>query len=118
MSEPPYEMVTVEVEIERRRPNGEPHRERFRLEVPRGDHVLSVLAAIRAAHDPTLCYPAHFCKVGTCGACALMIDGVSRLGCRTLVTGPTLHLAPAKGRAVIADLLTASAAPGTGSHPR
>ncbi len=110
MSAAPYETIAVEVDIERRRPDGAPYQELFRLRVPLGDHVLAVLAAIRVELDPTLCYPAHFCKVGTCGACALTIDGASRLGCRTLVTNPTLRLAPAKGRAVVADLLTASGA--------
>ena len=73
--------------------------------IARGDHVLNLLAEVRRLLDPSLCYPDHFCKIGTCGACALLVDGRAALGCRALVAAPTLSVAPPRGRRVLADLL-------------
>lgn len=79
--------------------------EEHRIRIPRGDHVLNLLAAVRRHADPSLCYPDHFCKIGTCGACALVVDGRPVLACRALVTAPHIEVAPPRGRAVLADLL-------------
>lgn len=99
--------LRMRVTILRRAPGAtEGRHEDFEIEIARGDHVLNLLAAIRRERDGSLGYPAHFCKVGTCGACALVVDGVPRLGCRTRVESATLRLEPARGRAVLADLLT------------
>lgn len=86
--------------------DGRRYEQRFTVDLPAHDHVLNLLAAIRREHDPALSYPAHFCKVGTCGACALLVDGKPVLGCRALVTQDRITIAPAKGQVVLADLLT------------
>ena len=89
-------------------PEGEQsYEQQFTVELPEHDHVLNLLAAIRRDCDPVLSYPAHFCKVGTCGACTLTVNGKSTLACRALVTEARISIAPAKGRPVLADLLTA-----------
>ena len=75
------------------------------MPLARGDHVLNLLAAVRREADPSLCYPDHFCKVGTCGACAVVVDGRPVLGCRTLVHARRVAVAPPRGRRVLADLL-------------
>ena len=97
----------VTATIERLDPeSGRRYEQDFTVALPDRDHVLNLLAAIRREHDPALSYPAHFCKLGTCGACSLVVDGKPGLGCRVLVTGDRIRIAPPKGRAVLADLLT------------
>ena len=79
--------------------------EEHQVSIPHGDHVLNLLAAVRRQVDPSLCYPDHFCKIGTCGACALVVDGRPVLGCRAIVTRDEVTIAPPRGRAILADLL-------------
>jgi len=83
--------------------------EEHRVAIPQGDHLLNLLAAVRRLSDPSLCYPDHFCKIGTCGACALVMDGRSVLGCRALVTMPVVEIGPPRGRRILADLLAEEA---------
>ena len=77
----------------------------YALAMTPGDHVLNLLWRLRRLVDPTLVFPDHYCKVGTCGACALTVDGRPALACRTLVRDG-IAIAPPKGRTVVADLLT------------
>jgi succinate dehydrogenase/fumarate reductase-like Fe-S protein len=110
MKLPCYPPLTVTATLQRQGPGETAIRiQSFTVTIPTGDHVLNLLAAIRRECDGTLSYPAHFCKVGTCGACALLVDGQPRLGCRTLVRNSAITIAPPKGRLVLADLLTESA---------
>lgn len=110
MKLPSYPPLTVNATLQRQAPGETAIRlQSFTVTIASGDHVLNLLAAIRRECDGTLSYPAHFCKVGTCGACALVVDGEPRLGCRTLVRKPAISIAPANGRTVLADLLTESA---------
>ncbi|WP_372624281.1 2Fe-2S iron-sulfur cluster-binding protein [Falsiroseomonas sp.] len=81
----------------------------WQVRIPRGDHVLNLLAAVRRNGDPSLCFPAHFCKIGTCGACALLVDGRPALGCRALVKEPFVEVAPPRGRMILTDLLAEDA---------
>lgn len=100
-------MLRVTATLMRYEPErGRSYQQDFTLDLPEHDHVLNLLAAIRREHDSGLSYPSHYCKVGTCGACTLMVDGKSALACRALVTGSRISIAPAKGRPVLADLLT------------
>lgn len=104
-----FEEIEVTVRLWRQAPDAPDGRwEEHRVVIPRGDHVLNLLAALRARSDPSLCYPDHFCKIGTCGACALVVDGHPVLGCRALVRGPRIEIAPPRGRQVLADLLAES----------
>jgi len=108
-SAPGRATITVAVRVWRQAPDATVGRfERYLVEIAQGDHALNLLAALRRQHDPTLCYPDHFCKIGTCGACALLVDGKPALGCRTLVAGDTIEIAPPRGRAILADLLSAA----------
>lgn len=110
MKLPCYPPLTVTATLQRQAPGETTVRlQSFTVTIPTGDHVLNLLAEIRREHDGTLSYPTHFCKVGTCGACALLVDGQPRLGCRTLVRKPAISIAPASGRTVLADLLTETA---------
>ena len=100
----------VTVRLWRQKPDATTGRwEEHRVAIPRGDHLLNLLAAVRREADPSLCYPDHFCKIGTCGACALVMDGRPVLGCRALVTKPAVEVGPPRGRRILADLLTEEA---------
>jgi fumarate reductase iron-sulfur subunit len=102
-----FDEIDVTVRVWRQSPGAETGSwEAWRVRIPRGDHVLNLLAAVRRDGDPSLCFPDHFCKIGTCGACALLVDGKPALGCRALVRAPSIEIAPPRGRRVLADLLT------------
>jgi succinate dehydrogenase/fumarate reductase-like Fe-S protein len=101
-----FEEITVTVRLWRQAADAtEGAWEEHEVTIPRGDHVLNLLAALRQQRDPSLCYPDHFCKIGTCGACALVVDGRPVLGCRALVTAARIEVAPPRGRRILADLL-------------
>lgn len=102
--------LEVTVRLWRQKPDATTgHWESHRVTIPRGDHLLNLLAAVRGQSDPSLCYPDHFCKIGTCGACALVMDGRPVLGCRALVTKPEVEVGPPRGRRILADLLAEEA---------
>jgi succinate dehydrogenase/fumarate reductase-like Fe-S protein len=101
-----FPCITVTVRLWRQAPDTAAGRwEAHVVTIPRGDHVLNLLAAVRRDSDPSLGYPDHFCKIGTCGACALLVDGRPVLGCRALVTAAEVEIAPPRGRRLLADLL-------------
>jgi fumarate reductase iron-sulfur subunit len=81
------------------------------FEVPReaSQTVLDVVTYIQRALDPTLAYR-FACRVGMCGSCAMMVNGVPRWTCRTHVDkvagSGTLELAPLKNLPVIRDLVS------------
>ena len=53
------------------------------FEVPRypSQTVLDVVTYIQRSLDPTLAYR-YACRVGMCGSCAMMVNGVPRWTCR------------------------------------
>lgn len=84
------------------------------FEVPRHDSqtVLDVVSWIQAEADPTLSYR-FACRVGMCGSCAMMVNGVPRWTCRTHVekvlqpetgTDGCMSIAPLRNLPVIKDL--------------
>jgi fumarate reductase iron-sulfur subunit len=81
------------------------------FEVPReaNQTVLDVVTHIQRALDPTLAYR-FACRVGMCGSCAMMVNGVPRWTCRTHVDkvagSGTLELAPLRNLPVIRDLVS------------
>jgi fumarate reductase iron-sulfur subunit len=80
------------------------------FEVPReaSQTILDVVTHIQRALDPTLAYR-FACRVGMCGSCAMMVNGVPRWTCRTHVdkvaSGGTLELAPLRNLPIIRDLV-------------
>jgi fumarate reductase iron-sulfur subunit len=81
------------------------------FDVPRhpSQTVLDVVTYIQRTLDPTLAYR-YACRVGMCGSCAMMVNGVPRWTCRTHVDrvagGDKLELAPLRNLPVIRDLVT------------
>ena len=79
------------------------------FEVPRQESqtVLDVVSWIQQYADPTLTYR-YACRVGMCGSCAMMVNGVPRWTCRTHVGkvagGGALTVEPLRNLPVIKDL--------------
>jgi fumarate reductase iron-sulfur subunit len=81
------------------------------FEVPReaSQTVLDVVTHIQRALDPTLAYR-FACRVGMCGSCAMMVNGVPRWTCRThvdkVVQKNELTIGPLRNLPIIRDLVT------------
>ena len=69
--------------------------------------VLDVVSWIQQYADPTLSYR-FACRVGMCGSCAMMVNGVPRWTCRThvgkVLDGNALSIGPLRNLPVIKDL--------------
>jgi fumarate reductase iron-sulfur subunit len=80
------------------------------FEVPAYDNqtVLDVVSWIQQNTDPTLTYR-FACRVGMCGSCAMMVNGVPRWTCRTHVSkvlkDGALEVGPLRNLPVIKDLV-------------
>lgn len=80
-------------------------------EVPayKNQTILDVVSWIQQNADPELTYR-FACRVGMCGSCAMMVNGIPRWTCRTHVrkatgeTGNRLTIAPLNNLPVIKDL--------------
>lgn len=69
--------------------------------------VLDALFQIQRHHDPSLSFRCA-CRVGMCGTCALSVNGIPRLACRTRVDtlgGGPVFLEPLSNLPVIKDLV-------------
>ncbi len=81
------------------------------FQVPAKDNqtILDVVSWIQQNLDPTLSYR-YACRVGMCGSCAMMVNGVPRWTCRThikkVIKGNKLVVAPLRNLPVIKDLAT------------
>lgn len=81
------------------------------FEVPRhpSQTVLDVVTYIQRALDPTLAYR-FACRVGMCGSCAMMVNGVPRWTCRAhvdkVLQENSLRIGPLRNLPVIRDLVT------------
>ena len=78
--------------------------------VPRADNqtVLDVVTHIQRELDPSLAYR-FACRVGMCGSCAMMVNGVARWTCRTHVSKVAqdgrVQLAPLANLPLVRDLV-------------
>ncbi|MCP3970779.1 MAG: succinate dehydrogenase/fumarate reductase iron-sulfur subunit [Rhodobacteraceae bacterium] len=81
----------------------------FRVPVQENQTILDVVSWIQQNADPTLSYR-FACRVGMCGSCAMMVNGLPRWTCRThvqkVLNGNRLTVAPLRNLAVIKDLAT------------
>jgi fumarate reductase iron-sulfur subunit len=86
------------------------------FELPRraNQTVLDVVTEIQREQDPTLSYR-FACRVGMCGSCAMVVNGVPRWTCRTRVAqvagdGGALRLEPLRNFTIVKDLAVDMAA--------
>ena len=81
------------------------------FDVPRhpSQTVLDVVTYIQRALDPSLAYR-FACRVGMCGSCAMMVNGVPRWTCRThidnVVKADKLEIGPLRNLPVVRDLVS------------
>ena len=79
----------------------------FEVPVRESQTVLDVVTWIQREADPTLSYR-FACRVGMCGSCAMMVNGVPRWTCRTHVSkvagGGEIEIGPLRNLPVIKDL--------------
>ena len=69
--------------------------------------VLDVLIYIQRHHDRSLSFR-YACRLGMCGTCTVMVNGIPRWACRTSVTGlntERLRITPLRYLPVIKDVL-------------
>lgn len=81
----------------------------FEVPAQESQTILDVVSWIQQNLDPTLTYR-YACRVGMCGSCAMMVNGVPRWTCRTHVRkvakDNTLDVAPLRNLPVLKDLAT------------
>ena len=79
------------------------------FDVPAYDNqtVLDVVSWVQQHADPTLSYR-FACRVGMCGSCAMMVNGVPRWTCRThvqkVLDANRMEIAPLRNLPIIKDL--------------
>lgn len=82
--------------------------ESFDVPAHESQTVLDVVSWVQQNADPTLTYR-FACRVGMCGSCAMMVNGVPRWTCRThvrkVLDGNSIKVAPLRNLPVIKDLV-------------
>ncbi len=83
----------------------------YEVETYRGMTVLDALLKIKEEIDHTLVMR-YSCRMGICGSCGVIINGMPRLACQTQIAevaseaNPVIVVEPLKNHPVIRDLLT------------
>jgi len=101
----PSDVIQVEIQ---RGSQAESHVQTFEVPAQSNQTVLDVVSWIQQYSDPTLSYR-FACRVGMCGSCAMMVNGVPRWTCRTHISkvldGNDLSIAPLRNLPIIKDLV-------------
>lgn len=83
-----------------------PQLERYQLDETQGMTIFIALNRIREEQDPSLQFD-FVCRAGICGSCAMVINGIPSLACRTLTaefSDAYIKLLPLPGFELIGDL--------------
>ena len=82
--------------------------ETFEVPARASQTVLDVVAWVQQYADPTLAYR-YACRVGMCGSCAMVVNGVPRWTCRTHVSKVAgdgeIRIEPLRNLPVVKDLV-------------
>ncbi len=84
-----------------------PHYETYVVEAEPTDRVLDLLEKVKAYHDGSLTFR-RSCAHGVCGSCAMRINGMNRLACKTLIKEmgtDKITIEPLLGLPVIKDMI-------------
>ena len=84
-----------------------PHYDTFKLEAEPTDRVLDLLEKVKGYEDGTLSFR-RSCAHGVCGSCAMRINGMNRLACKTLVQdikSNKITVEPILGMPVLKDMI-------------
>ncbi|MFW6181305.1 MAG: succinate dehydrogenase iron-sulfur subunit [Spirochaetota bacterium] len=103
--------MTVTLKIKRYNPEtgGRPRFRSYRVRAEETDRVLDLLMNVKEEQDGTLAFRMS-CAHGVCGSDAMLINGVERLACKTLVRdvaaeGPVITVEPLQCLPVEKDLM-------------
>ena len=100
--------MQVNLRIKRFNPDSDkkPIFRNYTAEVEPTDRVLDALNYVKWYHDGTLAYR-RSCAHGICGSDAMIINGVNRLACKTLIkdVGSHITIEPLAGFRVLKDLI-------------
>ncbi|MBV9064966.1 MAG: succinate dehydrogenase/fumarate reductase iron-sulfur subunit, partial [Methylobacteriaceae bacterium] len=80
----------------------------FTLPLRESQTILDAVTEIQRTQDATLAYR-FACRVGMCGSCAMVVDGIPRWTCRTRVVdvrrrGKRMKLEPLRNLPIVKDL--------------
>jgi succinate dehydrogenase/fumarate reductase iron-sulfur protein len=95
--------------ISRQKSASKRHFNTFQLEVNPDEYVLDAVERVWAFHDRSLAFR-HACHHSTCGACAMLVNGVEKLTCITSIRSVTrdggkLKIEPLRNFPVVSDLV-------------
>ncbi|MEM3833236.1 MAG: succinate dehydrogenase iron-sulfur subunit [Thermoprotei archaeon] len=85
-----------------------PRLEEYKVPAYKGMTVLDALFYIKENIDHSLAYR-HSCRMGICGSCGMLINGLPRLACQTQVfelNSDTIEIRPLPNYPIIRDLAT------------
>lgn len=107
MPKPSEAQDRLRVTIQRGQQGEAPRSQTFDVPAYDNQTVLDLVSWIQQQADPSLSYR-FACRVGMCGSCAMMVNGVPRWTCRTHVSkvakDGALEIAPLRNLPVIKDL--------------
>jgi succinate dehydrogenase / fumarate reductase iron-sulfur subunit len=84
-----------------------PHYDTFRVDAEPTDRVLDLLEKVKGYQDGTLSFR-RSCAHGVCGSCAMRINGMNRLACKTLIQDlgtKKITVEPILGLPVLKDMI-------------
>ncbi len=85
---------------------GKAREQGWQIDAPQGMTVLDALFAVKEEFDGSLAFRCS-CRMGVCGSCGMMINGLPRLACNTQVgaLGPVIRVSALPNHDVIKDLV-------------
>ncbi len=101
-------MQTNTLELDIWRGDRDGHFEAFSLPLRESQTILDAVTEIQRTQDASLAYR-FACRVGMCGSCAMVVDGIPRWTCRTRIVdvrrrGKRLKLEPLRNLPIVKDL--------------
>jgi succinate dehydrogenase / fumarate reductase iron-sulfur subunit len=84
-----------------------PHYDTFKVDAEPTDRVLDLLEKVKGYQDGTLSFR-RSCAHGVCGSCAMRINGMNRLACKTLIQDlgtKKITVEPILGLSVLKDMI-------------
>ncbi len=101
----PTDVIQVEIQ---RGTEKDSHVESFEVPAYENQTVLDLVSWVQQNTDPTLSYR-FACRVGMCGSCGMMVNGVPRWTCRThiskVLVNNTVLISPLRNLPIIKDLV-------------
>jgi succinate dehydrogenase / fumarate reductase iron-sulfur subunit len=97
------------IEIARKKASTHRHFQKFHIQANPDEYILDIVERVWAFQDRSLTFR-HACHHSTCGACAMIVNGVERLTCITPVHNITkdmgvVRIEPLRNFPVLSDLV-------------